>query len=72
MYFKLLQKERFKKRQKQLVIWLESFKFSKTLPKNDPETKKEEMITETFIALELRHEITDELRLKQGNYWWSK
>ena len=54
------------------MLWLESFKFSKTLPKNDPETKTEEIITETFIALELRHEIIDELRLKQENYWWSK
>ena len=45
---------------------------SKTSPKNNSETNAEEMFTERYISLELRHKIIDDLRLKEENYWWSK
>ena len=42
---------------------------SKTSPKNNSGTNKEEILTERFIPSELRQKIIDDLRLKEKNYW---
>ena len=47
-------------------------KVSTTLPKNNPKTNEEEIFRETFIPSQLRHEIIDDLRLKEENHWWFK
>ena len=39
-------------------------KVSKTSSKNNSETNEEEILRQGFIPPELRHKITDELRLK--------
>ena len=44
-------------------------KVSKASPWNNSATNEEEIIREKFIPLELRHEITDDLRLKKEKYW---
>ena len=74
MHLKLLQKELFKKQQKQLVIWLVTklladriTKVSKTLPQNNSDkiTNEHEkyILKERYVSLEERDEIIDELRL---------
>ena len=74
MHLKLTQKERFKKQQKQLAIWLtikpltELLKFQKLHQR----IFQIEILWERFIPPELRHIIIDDLRLKTENYWWSK
>ena len=42
---------------------------SKTLPKNNPETTKEEIFRERFILSELKQKIINNLRIKEENYW---
>ena len=39
---------------------------SKTLPKNNSETNEEEILRERFMPSELRHKITDDLRLRKN------
>ena len=73
MHLKLLQKERFKKQQKQLVIYLEiktliKLQVSKNSPQINSKTNEEETIKEIFTPPELRHEIINKLRLKEENY----
>ena len=68
MHLKLLQKERFIKQQKQLVIVDKNTRVLKTSPKNNSETNKEEILRERFIPSELRHKIIDDLRLREENY----
>ena len=79
MELKLLQREKFKKQQKQLVILISKkiadkiTKVSKTSPQNTLETveseiKNNELITEKYqkyicIPPEQRHKIIDDLRL---------
>ena len=41
---------------------------SKASPKNDSETKEEEIPREKYISQELRQKIIDDLRLKEENY----
>ena len=43
-------------------------KVSTTSPKNKSKTNEEEIFRETFIPSELRHEIIDNLRLKEENH----
>ena len=74
MRLKLVQKEQFKKQQKQLVIWLiiklliKSLKFKKKLQQNNLETVTnehgKEIPKEKYISLEERQEIIDKLRSK--------
>ena len=47
-------------------------KVSKLLPKINSETNEEEILRERFIPPELRHKTTDDFRLQEENYWWSK
>ena len=65
MHLKLLQKEQFKKHQKQLVIWLEIKLLTKLQepPKNNSETNEEEIIRERYISPEQRQKIICDLRL---------
>ena len=74
MRLKLVQKEQFKKQQKQLVIWLiiklliKSLKFKKKSQQNNLETVTnehgKEIPKEKYISLEERQEIIDKLRSK--------
>ena len=41
---------------------------SKTSPKNNPETREEEILRERFTPSELRHKNIDDLRLSEENY----
>ena len=43
-------------------------KDSKTSRKNNSETNEEEVLRERFVHSELRHKITDDLKLKEENY----
>ena len=43
-------------------------KVSKSSPKNSSEANKEEILKEKFIPPDLKHKITDDLRLKGENY----
>ena len=65
MHLKLLQKEQFKKHQKQLVIWLEIKLLTKLQesPKNNSETNEEEILRERYISPEQRQKIICDLRL---------
>ena len=47
-------------------------KISKTAPKNHSERNEEEILRERFKPPELRHNITNDLRLKEENCWLSK
>ena len=74
MHLKLLQKEQLKKTAEATGDLIGNkiadriTKVSKTSPKNNPEANEEEILRESFIPLELRHKITDDLRLKKENY----
>ena len=65
MHLKLLQKEQFKKHQKQLVISLEIKLLIKLQesPKNNSETNEEEILRERYISPEQRQKIIYDLRL---------
>ena len=65
MHLKLLQKEQFKKHQKQLLIWLEIKLLTKLQesPKNNSETNEEEILRERYISPEQRQKIICDLRL---------
>ena len=76
MHVKLLQKESFKKQQKQLVIWLIIkllIKSPQKTEKNSEEDNSETVINkydkeipkERYLSPEQTQEIIDELRLKQ-------
>ena len=74
MRLKLLQKEQFRKQQKQLVIWLviklltKVTKVSKNSQQNNSETVTNQLVKEIpkkrYISPEERQEVIDELRLK--------
>ena len=74
MRLKLLQKEQFRKQQKQLVIWLviklltKVTKVSKNSQQNNSETVTNQNVKEIpkkrYISPEERQEVIDELRLK--------
>ena len=74
MRLKLLQKEQFRKQQKQLVIWLviklltKVTKVSKNSQQNNSETVANQHVKEIpkkrYISPEERQEVIDELRLK--------
>ena len=69
VHLKLLQKERFKKQQKQVVIYLEIkiadkiARASKPSPQNNSVTSEEEIIRERYMSPEERQKIIDDLRL---------
>ena len=71
MHLKLIQKDQFKKQQKQLAILLEIkiVKISKTAPKTNSRINEEEILRERYISPELTHKTIDDLRLKEENYW---
>ena len=74
MRLKLLQKEQFRKQQKQLVIWLviklltKVTKVSKNSQQNNSETVTNQHVKEIpkkrYISPEERQEVIDEIRLK--------
>ena len=47
-------------------------KVLKTSQNNHSETKKEEILREIFMSLELRHKINDDLRSRKENFWLLK
>ena len=42
---------------------------SKTSPNNNSEENEAGIVRERFISAELRHNIIDDLKLKEENYW---
>ena len=74
MHLKLHQKERCKKQQKQVVIWLKIklLKKSQEPSKNNSEKNEEEILREKYILPELKQKIIDDLRLKEEKFWRPK
>ena len=74
MHLKLHQKERRKKQQKQLVLWLKIKLLIKSQEpsKNNSEKNEEEILREKYILPELKQKIIDDLRLKEEKFWRPK
>ena len=71
MHLKLLQKEQFKKQQKQPVILLEiklpiKLQESQKLHHKEVQKKMKKKYVEKIISPELRQKVIDDLRLKEG------
>ena len=71
MQLKLLQKERFKTAEATVDLignktTGKTTRVPKNSPQNNSEANEEEILRERFIALELRHKIIDDLRLKEN------
>ena len=71
MHLKLHQKERRKKQQKQLVLWLKIKLLIKSQEpsKNNSEKNEEEILREKYILPELKQKIIDDLRLNEDKFW---
>ena len=67
MDLKLLQKNNSKNSRSRYKIADQITRASKTSSKNNSGTNEEEILKGKYISSELRHKITDDLRLKEEN-----